>query len=172
MKNLGILFLVVIGCSAQGADWTNKETKIIAKKLWSIASKPGRAIRQYLRAHPGYPVNRNLAFQIKPSPQKVKQFLVDKSSLKRQKWSILANFWKPEACGQTVLPDRSVLIGQKLVENVKIQMRTLAIHNKNRMARNFEMRLFETFSNTVLQILRTWIAGAALLLRQYKSWFV
>ena len=25
------------------------------------------------------------------------------------------------ACGQTVLPDRSVLIGQKLVENAKIQ---------------------------------------------------
>ena len=71
MKNLGILLFVVIGCSAQGADWTNKETKIIAKKLWSIASKPGRAVRQYLRAHPGYPVNRNLAFQIKPSPQKV-----------------------------------------------------------------------------------------------------
>ena len=37
------------------------------------------------------------------------------------KWSILASFWKPEACGQTVLPDRSVLIGQKLVENAKIQ---------------------------------------------------
>ena len=32
-----------------------------------------------------------------------------------------ASFWKPEACGQTVLPDRSVLIGQKLVENAKIQ---------------------------------------------------
>ena len=30
-------------------------------------------------------------------------------------------FLKPEACGQTVLPDRSVLIGQKLVENAKIQ---------------------------------------------------
>ena len=26
-------------------------------------------------------------------------------------------FLKPEACGQTVLPDRSVLIGQKLAEN-------------------------------------------------------
>ena len=26
-----------------------------------------------------------------------------------------------EACGQTVLPDRSVLIGQKLVENAKIK---------------------------------------------------
>ena len=34
--------------------------------------------------------------------------------------SILASFWKPEACGQTVLPDRSVLIGQKLVENAKM----------------------------------------------------
>ena len=30
-------------------------------------------------------------------------------------------FLKPEACGQTVLPDKSVLIGQKLVENAKIQ---------------------------------------------------
>ena len=34
-------------------------------------------------------------------------------------------FWrvvrKPEAHGQIVLPDRSVLIGQKLVENAKIQ---------------------------------------------------
>ena len=35
--------------------------------------------------------------------------------------SILASFRKPEACGQVVLPDRSVLIGQKLVENAKIE---------------------------------------------------
>ena len=28
---------------------------------------------------------------------------------------------KTEACGQTVLPDRSNLIGQKLLENAKIQ---------------------------------------------------
>ena len=33
----------------------------------------------------------------------------------------LASFWKTEACGQTVLPDRSVLIGQKLVENANFQ---------------------------------------------------
>ena len=33
----------------------------------------------------------------------------------------MASFWKPEACGQTVLPDRSVLIGQKLVENAKLE---------------------------------------------------
>ena len=30
-------------------------------------------------------------------------------------------FKKREACGQTVLPDRSILIGQKLVENAKIK---------------------------------------------------
>ena len=30
-------------------------------------------------------------------------------------------FLKPEACGQTVLPDRSILIGQKLAENAKIK---------------------------------------------------
>ena len=33
----------------------------------------------------------------------------------------LTSFWKSEACGQTVLPDKSVFIGQKLVENAKIQ---------------------------------------------------
>ena len=30
------------------------------------------------------------------------------------------SFWKPEACGQAALPDRSVLSKQKLVENTKI----------------------------------------------------
>ena len=34
---------------------------------------------------------------------------------------MLASFWKPEARGQTVLPDRSILTGQKLVKNAKIQ---------------------------------------------------
>ena len=29
--------------------------------------------------------------------------------------------WKPEGCGQTELPDKSVLRGQKLVEKAKIQ---------------------------------------------------
>ena len=30
-------------------------------------------------------------------------------------------FWKPEAYGQTVLPAKSFLIGQKLMENAKIE---------------------------------------------------
>ena len=33
----------------------------------------------------------------------------------------LASFWKRQACGQTVLPDRLILVGQKLVENDKIE---------------------------------------------------
>ena len=45
-----------------------------------------------------------------------------KINQKCQKLSILASFWKPGACAQTVLPDRSVLKGQKLVENAKIQI--------------------------------------------------
>ena len=34
-----------------------------------------------------------------------------------QFWRVL----KTETCGQTVLPDRSLFIGQKLVENIKIE---------------------------------------------------
>ena len=33
----------------------------------------------------------------------------------------LASFWKAEAYSQTVLPDRSISIEQKLVENAKIE---------------------------------------------------
>ena len=33
----------------------------------------------------------------------------------------LASFLKIKACGQAELPDRSVLIGQKMVESAKIQ---------------------------------------------------
>ena len=33
----------------------------------------------------------------------------------------LGKFWKPKDFGQTVLPDRSLLIRQKVVENAKVQ---------------------------------------------------
>ena len=45
------------------------------------------------------------------------------------------SFLKPKACGQTVLPDRSISIGQKLVETAKI--------------RKIQMSHFELFSNIV-----------------------
>ena len=35
--------------------------------------------------------------------------------------SNLASFWRPEAGDETVLPDMSILIGQKFVENAKIE---------------------------------------------------
>ena len=38
----------------------------------------------------------------------------------------LASLRKPKVCGQKELPDRSVLIGQKLVENAKIKKSTAA----------------------------------------------
>ena len=34
----------------------------------------------------------------------------------------LSSFGKPEAFGQTVLPDRSILIGQKLMGNAKLEI--------------------------------------------------
>ena len=52
---------------------------------------------------------------------------------KPKKWSILARFWNPKACGQTVLPDRSVLLGQKLAKHAKIG--------------KIQMQYFELFSN-------------------------
>ena len=75
------------------------------------------------------------------------------------KRSILASFWKPEACGQTVLPDRSVFIRQELVENDKIQKfkcdilsnELLSTQDVNAacFAPQCWMRLFLWFSNTV-----------------------
>ena len=52
----------------------------------------------------------------------------------------LASFWKPEALVQTVLPDMSILVEQKLVENAKIE--------------KLKMRHFEWFSNTVPKLVR------------------
>ena len=40
--------------------------------------------------------------------------------IKMSKTANLGDFWKPEVCGQTVLPEKSLLMEQKLVENAKI----------------------------------------------------
>ena len=49
---------------------------------------------------------------------------MDKKFIKNAKNSQFGEFLKTKACGQTVLPDRSLLIGQKLVENTKIEKHT------------------------------------------------
>ena len=55
------------------------------------------------------------------SQKKSHSINVDKSLLKRPKMVIFGKLWKVEACGQTILQDRSLLIDQKLIENTKIQ---------------------------------------------------
>ena len=59
------------------------------------------------------------------------QFFI-KNAKNGQIWK---SFWKPEACGPTVLPDRSLLIGQKLVKISKMP--------------KIQMRHFEQFFNIV-----------------------
>ena len=47
-------------------------------------------------------------------------FWVDKNQSKNAKNGLfLTSFWKSVDCGSTVLPDRSVFLRQKLVENAK-----------------------------------------------------
>ena len=65
-------------------------------------------------------ITENVSFNIASEASYVYVLSGQKLMENDKKWSILASFWKPEAFGQTVLPDRSVLIGQKMVENAKI----------------------------------------------------
>ena len=46
-------------------------------------------------------------------------FECTKAKLSSQKLSNLASLWKLGSCGQTVIPDTSILKGQKLVKKVK-----------------------------------------------------
>ena len=57
-------------------------------------------------------------------------YILYKSSLKMPKMVNLAEFWKIEASGQTVLPDRSILFVEKC-QNWKIQMRHFGWFSNN-----------------------------------------
>ena len=48
-------------------------------------------------------------------------YRVSRQVLSGQKFMKNASFLKTEACSQTVLPDRSLLLGQKLFECAKIE---------------------------------------------------
>ena len=76
----------------------------------------------------------------------------------------LASFWKREACGQTVLPDRSILVGQKLVENAKIEklnwdilgdFQTLCILLKR--ASLTKIRIFLVYKKEIYSVTKEWI---------------
>ena len=61
-----------------------------------------------------------------------------KNAKNSQFWGV---FEKPEACGQTVLPDRSLLIGQKLVKNGKIQKLFYALGLENMTLKKAQLGL-------------------------------
>ena len=65
--------------------------------------------------------------------------------------SILASSWKSEACGQTVLPDRPLLIWQKLVENAKIK------NSNTRLWVIFKQCEFGLFLGILIKFVICWI---------------
>ena len=62
----------------------------------------------------------------------------------------LASFKKPEACGQTVLPEMSILIGQKLAKNSKIQTRHFGWLSNNVPIQNYRWSFTAYSSNSAL----------------------
>ena len=65
-------------------------------------------------------ITEEVAFNIASEASYV-YILVAKSSLKMPKMAYFDEFLKIEACGQTVSPDMSLLVRQKLEENAKIE---------------------------------------------------
>ena len=65
-----------------------------------------------------------------------------------QKWFISASFWKPEACGQTVFPDRSVLMGQILLENAIMEKFKCYILNGQKLIKKAKNGQFWLFLKT------------------------
>ena len=64
-------------------------------------------------------ITQKVAFNITSEASYFYTFSGQKFIKNAKKRFILAIFWKLENCGQIVLPDRSLLVGQKLVENAK-----------------------------------------------------
>ena len=76
-------------------------------------------------------ITEKVAFNIASEASYVFILSEQKFIKKSQKSLILASFWKPEFCCQIVLPDRTLLQGQKLVENAKIQMGLFGLFSNN-----------------------------------------
>ena len=73
-----------------------------------------------------------LEFQIKEKSENQINSLVDTffnhyTVFKNHRKSLIQHFWKSDSSGQTVLPDRSILVRQKLMKNTKFQKLKYAI---------------------------------------------
>ena len=71
--------------------------------------------------------------------------------------AILATYWKPEACDQTALPDRSVLISGKIgrkCQNWKIEVCGQTLLPGQKLVKNAKIQMwhFKSFSNNVSHI--------------------
>ena len=62
-----LMIFAVYDCSAQGTAWSEAETQIIAKKLYTIMTRPGLVAKQFKRLYPDY----KAIPQSNPTPQKV-----------------------------------------------------------------------------------------------------
>ena len=70
-------------------------------------------------------------------------------------------FWKPEAWGQKVLPDRLVLMGQKLKENAKIpELLDVLVDVKITLPFLNESTLSEYTKEMILVKKKTWVNEA------------
>ena len=75
----------------------------------------------------------------------------------------MASFWKPEACGQTVLPDRLILIGQKLAKMPKFKCDILS---------NFQTMWHNSLDFSVDKMMptRLWITKNIILKIGFELW--
>ena len=65
----------------------------------------------------------------------------------------LASFWKPEACGQTELPDRSVFNRSKIggkCQNWKIQMRHFGWFSNIVLTTAGKAKMMPSYENSLL----------------------
>ena len=117
------VLIVHLHCTTKNSNETNlaNEESCWQQKIWiskKWKNKRGSRLFVYLICTVFENHRKSLIHHCELSELRL-HFEWTKVDSKCQNWSILASFWKTEACGQTVLTDRSVLIGQNLGENVK-----------------------------------------------------
>ena len=95
-------------------DLSKYQTEMTPKTVWHFSGITQK-IPQCLK------ITENVSFYIASEASNIYIFSAQKLTKSAKKWFILASFCRTKVSGQTVLPDRSILIGQKLVESAKIQ---------------------------------------------------
>ena len=90
--------------------WIGRPSSHVPSNQLLCQSKTENTISQCLE------ITKKVSFNI---ASKASYVYSDQKLINNAKWSILASFWNTEVCRQIMLPDRSVLKGQKLMGNAK-----------------------------------------------------